>query len=458
MEFASTCMEAALLTLCAGLLLKRQNYQRKKRFALPHETVHEILYQRYGIQSTAEAGASASTTFSPVTTTTINTSDGNKVLKEIKNLPSYDDLNYHIILQSGEEYVLKFNLSENNGDDLNLENVAMDALSNDESDPALSELIPSVMPVKSSSLSSPSSPPTSSKERMFTYQIRGSSTQEERTYYVRLLTYFKGSVLAEVPHFKRTNKLLNSVGRMLGRCDRVLSRASDSSVESTSLLFPAKYVKVASRRNHFWDLRNAIKLKNLTIYVKNNENRLLLQRAFRLFDSKANHLLRSSTNVALRSQVTHNDGNDHNIIVKLNKNTNTYSLVGLIDFGDIVYTKLICNLAITISYCCCNTNIKKNNMTEQLNYAICTASSIVEGYHNEMPLTKEELDILWWCMIGRICHSLASSSRRQILEPSNKYIVVSEQPFWQLLKTLSHPSFEINAEKARKSFREVTQL
>ena len=155
--------------------------------------------------------------------------------------------------------------------------------------------------------------------------------------------------------------------------------------------------------------------------------------------------------------------------------------MGLIDFGDLVHTSLVCNLAISLAYCCCNTDIpfeqskrrnqnstgrtgtaavKEENNGENntlLDYALKTALAVVEGYQQEMPLTLEELNVLWWCMIGRICHSLASSAHRQTLEPDNAYLTVSEQPFWKLLYALSYPSFETNAVKATAMFKSVVR-
>ena len=427
------------LLICVGTaLLIQRNVQKQpnntpSRPTVDLKTVQHLLSSKYGISGNSH----------------------------IKDLPSYDDLNFHIVLHSGEEFVLKFNLSTAHGEDLRLENIAMQHLSQDANDPTLTNFIPKVMPLA-----------TAKDANMFVHQA-----DSGRTYYVRLLTYMKGSLLAHVPFPLRTHALLHSVGSMLGRCDRSFAN------HPTGRAFPTKYTKIASERDHFWDLRNAMRLEELSTHVAHPNDRALLQQAFQLFHTNAHHLLQNDANTdTIRRQVTHNDGNDHNIIVQQHAGENgatSFSLVGLIDFGDLVHTSLVCNLAISLAYCCCNPDIpfeqsrrrhqhstgtgtaavkEEHNNGENnalLDYALNTAVAVVEGYQQEMPLTLEELNVLWWCMVGRICHSLASSAHRQTLEPDNAYLTVSEQPFWKLLYALSYPSFETNAVKATTLFKSV---
>jgi len=391
-----------LLAGCGALVARQISRSHGRSPTVASGTVRELLYDHYAITKCV-----------------------------IKELPSYDDLNFHIILPSGQQYVLKFNLSDVQGQDLELENAAMNHLATDRNDPSLAKCIPTVVL-------------TAGLVKMFTYQ------SSSRIYFVRMLTFMQGSVLARVPYEARTGEFLSSVGRLLGRCDCAFSQST----------FPTKFVQIAATRNHFWDLRNALRLQKWTSDVRDDGNRALLKRAFALFNSKAGYMLHDGS--SLRSQVTHNDGNDHNVIVSEHCPTtaagesSTWSVVGLIDFGDIVHTNLICNLAVSLAYYCCNPSLGTDQDRDALNeYARNTAVSVVRGYHDQMPLESLEIDVLWWCMIGRICHSLASSAHRQQMEPENKYLVVSEAPFWQLLRALSYPSFDINYQNARKEFQDI---
>ena len=80
-----------------------------------------------------------------------------RVLRRIRDLPSYDDLNFRVDVRTisktqvsttmtDETYVLKFNVCGVGGDaELRLENAAMAHL---RSDPALCDLIPCVIPAR----------------------------------------------------------------------------------------------------------------------------------------------------------------------------------------------------------------------------------------------------------------------------------------------------------------------
>ena len=438
----SASVHSALLLLGGSLLILRrhmtkQRQQQHDRPTVDLHTVRQLLQDKYNI-----------------------------VDCKIKNLPSYDDLNFHILTET-KEYVFKFNLSDVQGDDLRLENIAMRHLAQDSNDSELSFFIPVVIPTVTTD--------DDDAEEVNIFTFKGELTQG-RTYYVRLLTFIKGSMLAHVPVKERTTSFLSSVGQVLGRCDCSLST------------FSSKYfIQVASERNHFWNLRNALRLQKWTSEVQHVNNRSLLKRAFGLFELHAGHLLVDDS--PLRSQVTHQDGNDYNIIVRQRRGEDEettmkkmkkrmkrtkgeageeveeeedWSMVGLIDFGDIVHTNLICNLAVALAYLCCRPQQDDDDdddvSSSSLNqYALFVSSSVVQGYVDAMPLDDIELDVLWWCMIGRICHSLASSSHRQLLEPENKYLVVSEEPFWRLLHALSSPSFEENAATARERFHQLSE-
>ena len=89
----------------------------------------------------------------------------------------------------------------------------------------------------------------------------------------------------------------------------------------------------------------------------------------------------------------------------------------------------------------------------QANFAHQMAFHLVKGYNAVMPLEENEIDVLWWLMIGRICQSLASSAKRTEGEPDNEYLRASEAPFWRLLKAISTNNFQEHASLARENFR-----
>lgn len=380
------------------------------------------------------------------------------VLIAIKELPSYDDLNFRIDVQriqlnasqdhkspaqkvvgEVESLVLKFNLSDRGGADLRLENAAMNHLRTSREDPDLASFIPRIISA-------------SGNCEMFTYQSNG---QDSKLYHVRLLTFIPGMMLADVPMSQRSGMLMSNLGRLLGRCDAAFSNCN----------LAREHIRTARSRDLLWDLRNASRLSSWVSCVPDQGKRRLLGLAFGKFKDGTTQFLKDPSAGGLRAQIVHNDANDYNIVVTKTSSpmgNDAYQLSGLIDFGDIVHTTLINNLAIALAYCCCDTSTSKSPLCSahvnlplqiQADFAHKTAFHLVKGYNAVMPLKEQEIDVLWWLMIGRICQSLASSAKRSDGEPDNEYLRVSEAPFWRLLEAISAKNFQEHASLARENFR-----
>ena len=71
----------------------------------------------------------------------------------------------------------------------------------------------------------------------------------------------------------------------------------------------------------------------------------------------------------LRHGVIHGDANDHNVLVRQGR------VAGLIDFGDLVYSAVVCDLAIAVAYAM----LAKPQPLD-------VAGAIVRAYHERLPL------------------------------------------------------------------------
>jgi Ser/Thr protein kinase RdoA (MazF antagonist) len=94
--------------------------------------------------------------------------------------------------------------------------------------------------------------------------------------------------------------------------------------------------------------------------------------------------------------VIHNDANDYNVLVEPDgKWRNRVS--GVIDFGDMVFSYTIGEVAIACAYA-------------MLNKAdpLAAAASIVAGYHQNRPLAEQELDVLFDLICMRLCMSVST--------------------------------------------------
>ena len=120
----------------------------------------------------------------------------------------------------------------------------------------------------------------------------------------------------------------------------------------------------------------------------------------------------------VRSSVVHNDANDYNIVVDK-------KVKSLIDFGDMLYTPTINNLAIAAAYALMG---QENPML-----ALC---SMVKGYHDVLPLSETELELLFPLIQTRLAVSVTNSAIQKQLKPDDPYVVISEKPAWDLLAKL----------------------
>ena len=123
----------------------------------------------------------------------------------------------------------------------------------------------------------------------------------------------------------------------------------------------------------------------------------------------------------LRRSVIHGDANDYNVLVEPESN----KVVGLIDFGDIVYSYTVGDLAIAVAYVVLG---KKD--------PFAAAAPVIEGYREQFPLTKDELDALWRLVRLRLCMSVAIAAYQQEQQPNNEYLGISQQLIAETLPRL----------------------
>ncbi|MFW9918613.1 MAG: aminotransferase class III-fold pyridoxal phosphate-dependent enzyme [Candidatus Thorarchaeota archaeon] len=226
-------------------------------------------------------------------------------------------------------------------------------------------------------------------------------------HYVRLLTYVQGRVFAKAnPH---TDDLLFDYGRFLGS----LTFALDG------------FDHPETHRDFVWDLKNAPRIvAERRELVHDRERKHIVDQIYSLFDSEVVPHFRY-----LRTSVAHNDANDYNVLVD-NHWSNETRRFGIIDFGDMIHTVTISDLAIGIAYAVLD---KQDPLS--------TAMRIVAGYHSIYPLTEDELQVLFPMVCMRLTTSVCMSAYQITLEPENEYLRVSEAPAWRALDKLKdiHP-------------------
>jgi len=225
-------------------------------------------------------------------------------------LPSERDQNFLLTDSTGKSYVLKFANSTEHVEVLDFQNQAMMHINSkrDMFDQTLS-VAPIVCPTGKGA------------------EITSIDGLDGSTHFVRLLTYLPGKPLAQVrPHDPH---LLTSLGSFFGNVDRALQ----------------DFDQPAARRDFHWDLKNAGRI--ITDYVdliQDPENRDLVLGFFDRYQAETEPQLPD-----LRTSVIHNDANDYNVLIEPDGQWH-HKVSGVIDFGDMVHTQTVNELAIACAY------------------------------------------------------------------------------------------------------------
>ncbi|MCH2181214.1 MAG: aminotransferase class III-fold pyridoxal phosphate-dependent enzyme [Mariniblastus sp.] len=228
-------------------------------------------------------------------------------------------------------------------------------------------------------------------------------TEAGQCWHVRCLTYLPGTPLASFPN--HTPELLSELGRCLGLLDGQLQTLDQNRV---------------ARRQHRWDLTRAPESIKRALQAKPESDRQdLLLYFLSLYESIAPRL------PALKQSVIHNDANNYNVIVAVDPVDET-ATIGLIDFGDLLHSRTIHDLAICAAY----VMLDKANPLQAL-------AAVTGGYHRSYRLNDAEISCLFPLACLRLAQSVSISIEQQRRDPENEYLAISEKPAWQTLKQLS---------------------
>jgi Ser/Thr protein kinase RdoA (MazF antagonist) len=209
---------------------------------------------------------------------------------------------------------------------------------------------------------------------------------------LRVLTWIEGTVLAECT--PRGAELLESIGASMARVDLALS----------------EFAHPAMHRVLQWDLRHA-DIARVHAALLPDLWRERVETAFARWERLDWGRLRHG--------VIHGDANDHNVLAERDRMT------GLLDFGDMVHTAVVCELAVALAYAI---------LGERDPWA--AAGAVIRGYHGHNPLTAAEQEALPALVRVRLAASLCYAAHNKIRDPDDAYQVVSEAGVRTLIERL----------------------
>jgi 4-aminobutyrate aminotransferase-like enzyme/Ser/Thr protein kinase RdoA (MazF antagonist) len=219
--------------------------------------------------------------------------------------------------------------------------------------------------------------------------------------FVWMLSYIEGRPLASVRPV--TAGLLTELGTVLARLDLALAGFSHPSA--------ARTLK--------WDFSRAGWIRERLDAVRESPRRALVERALARYEEEVAPAL-----PGLRRSVVYADANEHNVLARVERGRPA-RLAGLIDFGDLLETVTVAEVAVAASYAAFGAADP-----------LAAVHPLVAGYHRTHPLTEGELAVLDALIRTRLAVSVVNSACRSAAEPGDPYLTVSEAPAWALLEAL----------------------
>ncbi len=293
-------------------------------------------------------------------------------------LPGEIELNFLLTVTEKEKYVFKVESANRDSANLALQNAALKHLANKN----LSFQLPKIIANKQGET------------------ITRFTKEDGQQVYLRLLTWVEGRLLAKVnPH---SPQLLENLG---ATCGQLCEGLKD-------------FEHPAAHHYFKWDSSNASWIKNHLDVFDSPKKRVLIEYFLALFQTEVEPVLPS-----LRKSINYNDANDYNVLV--NNDLANPQIAGVIDFGDIVHTHTINEVAIAAAYALMDKAAPLD-----------AACAIVQGFNAVFPITEKECQVIFPLIAARLMISVTVSSINQQAEPDNEYLQISAKPAWALLEKL----------------------
>ncbi len=284
---------------------------------------------------------------------------------QVRPLVSDRDQNFQLNAHDGNKYVLKISNGTEQLQFIDFQNCALLHVS--KQDPTFPS--PRVIPARDG-------------------QLHCSVQHNGKTYFVRVLSWLEGSVL----HDAITGpEMVTQLGRLLARLGLALK----------------DFDHPGSNPPSAWDMKRAASLHDLLAYVEDPGLRHLIKQTLERFSSQVKPILDT-----LRTQVIYNDMNLGNVLVDKSQPNR---ISGLIDFGDMIKSPLIIDLAVAAAY-----------QLSEGNDPLAGALPMIAGYHAVRPLQDTEMKLLADLIRTRLVTSLLIGSYRSTLFPENsEYLLIS---------------------------------
>jgi hydroxylysine kinase len=217
---------------------------------------------------------------------------------------------------------------------------------------------------------------------------------------IRCVTYLSGKPLRQT---QPSREQYRAVGSLLAKLDLAL----------------VDFRHPAQNHDLLWDLKRADRVSSLLAALPDTNRRSLSEQALHRFATDVMPIIPQ-----LRSQVIHNDFNPHNILAA---EESDQEIVGIIDFGDMVWAPLVQDLATAAAY-----QISPNG------HPLEGPAEMIAAFHAISPLLAIEVKLLPQLIATRMALTIAISSWRASRCPENAdYLMRNQASIWHGFERLN---------------------
>ena len=334
------------------------------------------------------------------------------VTAEAAGLPSERDQNFALQTASGDRFVLKIANSTDDRALLEAQNAALEHVGR------ATMLCPRVIP---------------SLEGEALVRIDGAGGA---SHFVRLMTWLPGVPLGTVT--QPSGALLEALGSAVAELDTALDGFDHPAIH----------------RDFHWDLARGLDLcREIAPTVTGQAIREVVVHVTDRVQAHYAPLL-----TRLRRAAVHNDPNDYNVLVEVPPSDvplkggdippkgGSYNpeiegsaapaepvvsafrrnVTGILDFGDIVHSYAIADLAIAVAYAV----LGKPD-------PLAAAVAVVRGYQRQRALDDDEIEALFGLVLLRLCTSVCVAERQRRQRPEDDYLGISQGPIAATLPLLA---------------------
>jgi len=232
-----------------------------------------------------------------------------------------------------------------------------------------------------------------------------------REHLVWAVTYLPGKPLGTVRH--RSPALLEDFGRAIASLGCALE----------------DFDHPAIHRDFHWDLANGQRvIEQYRALVTDTELGAVVDTLVSTFD----HHVRPHLG-ALPRRAVHDDLNDYNVLVDGSViDQRGLHVSGIVDFGDMVHSYGVADLAIAAAY-----------MMLDADDPLAAMAQLVRGHTAIAPLRDAEIRALFGLSAMRLCMSACIAAHQMRLRPDNEYLDVSQAAIKRTLPVLAGISFDV---------------